>query len=593
MAKTAEAPKDYRQSKRQEINILRTQLENERATFLSQWRELGEYIKPRRPRFTVTDTNKGDRRWNKIIDSTATFSANVLQSGMMSGITHPARPWFRLTTADAKLSDVASIKDWLEDVTQAMRGVFARSNLYKTLPIIYGDMGVFGTSAMLIEEDMEKVVRFSALPIGSYCISVNNRGKIDTYHREFQMTVRNLVTEYGTDFPGQEIQWDRFTDSVKNAWENGNRETWVTVCHLIRPNPDYDAKKKLSKFKRYESLTYEKGAMNTQSREFSTSKDENKFLREKGYDYFPVLCPRWHVTGEDSYATDCPGMTALGDIKALQVLQKLKGNAIEKGIKPPLIGGPGMRNARVSHIPGDISWVKETGDEKLRSMYEVRFEVAEVGEEIKEHQNRIRRAFHEDLFLMISNDERAQPPTAEEIVERRSEKMVALGPVYEQLNEDAFDDLIDITFALMLRQDRIPPPPRELQGQELRVEYVSIMAQAQKSLAVGGIERFAGFVTNFAAQTQDPSVMDKVSKDRLVEEHATSLGVNPKIILSDDEANQIRQSRAQAQKAQMDAEIANQQASAVKNLSETNLEGDTALKRLVEMGQAGSPLPVN
>jgi len=84
-------------TKRKQFDILRAQLENERSSFLSHWRDLGEHILPRRPRFTTSENNKGDRKNQKIIDATATMAARTLRSGMMSGVTSPARPWFRLS----------------------------------------------------------------------------------------------------------------------------------------------------------------------------------------------------------------------------------------------------------------------------------------------------------------------------------------------------------------------------------------------------------------------------------------------------------------------------------------------------------------
>ena len=136
-------PEDSRME-RQRYQAMRTQLDSERSSFMPTWRTLGDYILPRRPRFTVTDVNKGDRRNQNIINSTGTLAARTLQSGMMGGITSPARPWFKLTTADQDLADVSSVKDWLYQVTQRMQTAYIRSNLYNTLPLIYGDLSVLG-----------------------------------------------------------------------------------------------------------------------------------------------------------------------------------------------------------------------------------------------------------------------------------------------------------------------------------------------------------------------------------------------------------------------------------------------------------------
>src|SRR5438309_514522 len=81
-------------SVRRRCEIRRAQMETERATFIAHWRELNDFIRPRRGRFFVSDVNKGDRRTQKIVDSTATFAARTASAGMMSGLTSPARPWF-------------------------------------------------------------------------------------------------------------------------------------------------------------------------------------------------------------------------------------------------------------------------------------------------------------------------------------------------------------------------------------------------------------------------------------------------------------------------------------------------------------------
>lgn len=577
-------------AKRRALNLLRAALENERSSFITHWRTIADFVAPRKPRFDITDTNRGDRRNTNIIDSTATYSLRTLQSGMMAGVTSPARPWFRLTVQDSKLAELGAVKNWLNDVTNIMREVFSQSNLYKVLPAVYGDMGLFGTSAFLIEPDIDKVVRFRHLPIGSYCISVNERGKVDTFHREFRMTVRQLVMQFGyADKNSKEIDWSKFSRKVKEAWEKGRYEDWIDICHTIRPNPEYSPFKALAKYKKYESCYYEKGSY--QNNTAYTSEDD-RYLSESGYDNFPVFCPRWSVTGEDTYATDCPGMTAIGDIKALQVLQRLKGNAIEKMVKPPMKGPSALRNQRVSHVPGDITFTTEReGQKGLSTLYDMNFDLQYVLEDIRAHQGRVKTAFFEDLFLMMSNDERNQRATAEEIIERRSEKMIVVGPVLEQMNEDVFDPLMDDTFNRLVEREMIPEPPGQLQGMPLRIEYVSIMAQAQKLVGLSSLERFAGFATKIAADTQNLEILDKVDTDQLIDEYGNALGVNSRVIRPDEDVEAMRGGRQKAQAAQANAEALASVAGATKDLGQADVGGGrSALSQLIELNQAGDPL---
>lgn len=577
-------------SKRKQFDILRAQLESERSTFIPHWRDLGDHILPRRPRFQVTEANKGDRRNQKIIDSTATLSARTLRSGMMSGVTSPARPWFRLTTPDPNFMESPRVKDWLYTVSERMSGVFIKSNLYNVLPIAYGDMGTFGTAAIMVEEDFDNVMHFYAFPIGSYAIATNDKGRVDVFMREFRMTVRQLIRRFGQKDRSGKQDWSNFSQSVRSLYEAGQLESWIDVCHIIQPNEEFDEGKVESKYKRYSSCYYEKGSGNSKGGTYASGAgDEDKALRESGYDYFPVLVPRWEVTGEDAYGTECPGMIALGDIRALQVMQKKKAQAIEKMVNPPMVGPTSMRNAKASLLPGDLTYadVRE-GQQGFRPIHEVNPRVNELVMDIQEYQNRIQRAFYEDLFLMLANSDRRQI-TAREIDERHEEKLLALGPVLEQLNQDLLDPLIDIAYIIMDRQGLIPPPPEEMQGMALKVEYISIMAQAQKLAGIASIERFSGFVGSVAAY--DPSVLMKVDASQMIDVYGDRLSLQPGIVRSDEDVAAMQAQQQKAAEAQRAVEAIGQGAAAVRNLAGANLEEDNALTRLISNANAGALVP--
>src|SRR6266850_1681778 len=155
-------------TKCQQYERIRSQLYLERTSFESHWRELGDYILPRRTRFFITDKNRGERRSQKIIDSTATFAARTLRSGMHAGLTSPARPWMKLTVPDPDLAEFGTVKEWLHTVTQRMLTLFAKSNLYNVLPMVYGDMGVFAIGAMAVLDDTRDLFRCYSYPVGSY-----------------------------------------------------------------------------------------------------------------------------------------------------------------------------------------------------------------------------------------------------------------------------------------------------------------------------------------------------------------------------------------------------------------------------------------
>jgi hypothetical protein len=243
-----------------------------------------------------------------------------------------------------------------------------------------------------------------------------------------------------------------------------------------------------------------------------------------------------------------------------------------------------LRNTGADMLPGGVNWIanlSQSANAGVRPVYEINPRLNELMLDIKEVEGRIRRTFFEDLMLMLARGENSQM-TAREVEERHQEKLLVLGPMMEQQNDDLFDPLIDRVFNIMLRRGLFPEPPEELQGQPLRVEYVSIMAQAQKLIGVAGIERFIGFVGNLAGIK--PEALDKVDIDQAIDEYGEMTGVPSKILVPDEEVLEIRRVRAEAQQAQQAAAAmpaVSQGAQAAKALSETNVTEVNALTRLL------------
>ena len=125
--------------------------------------------------------------------------------------------------------------------------------------------------------------------------------------------------------------------------------------------------------------------------------------------------------------------------------------------------------------------------EGFRAAIDVRLDLSHLAADIAEVQGRIKEAFYANLFLMLAESDRREI-TAREIDERREEKMLMLGPVLERLHDELLSPLVARVFNIMARNGQLPEPPRGLDGRGLQVEFISILAQAQKSVATAGIE---------------------------------------------------------------------------------------------------------
>lgn len=549
---------------KEQLQKQQAQLTNDRSSFDPHWRELSDFINPRGSRFLVTDVNRDDRRNTKIVDPTATLAARTLSSGMMSGITSPARPWFKLATPDPDMMDYGPVKLWLEVVQRRMNEVFNKSNIYQSLPLLYASLGNYSTGAMAVLDDDSDVIRTMMFPIGSYYMANSARGSVDTCFRKFSMTVRQLVMEFGLN---------NVSTSVESLWAAGSYESWIEVIHAVYPNIDRDTAKLNSKNKPVKSVYYEVGG------------DSDKVLRESGFDEFPIMAPRWEVNGEDVYGSSCPGMIALGQVKALQLEQKRKSQLIDKATNPPMVGPSSLRNQRVSLLPGDITYIDQvTGQDGFKPAYLVNPNTADLLADIQDTRQIINSAYFVDLFMMLQNINTRSMPV-EAVIEMKEEKLLMLGPVLERLNDECLNPLIDRTFSIMARKNLLPPPPDVLQGMPLRIEYISVMAQAQKSIGLSSLSSTVGFIGQLAQAK--PEALDKLNVDQAIDAFAEMSGVSPTVIVPQEQVEQVREQRAQQQQQQQMVAMGMAAAQGAKTLSEAQTADPSVLTAL--SNAAGAP----
>ena len=537
------------QTRREQLQQRKAALIQERSAYLRDWRNISEYQQPRLGRFFTTETKKNVNP-QRVLDNTAIFASGVLASGLMSGMTSPARPWFKLSLPDKDLMEFGPVKSWLHRTTQLMRDVFTHSNTYRALHSMYEELGLFGTAASVMLPDFDSVVHHYPMTIGEYAIGTDYKGKVDTFVRDFQMTVGQMVARFGKE---------NCSATVQNMHTSGRLDQWVTVTHLVEPRRERDTTKRDNKNMPFMSLYLEQGM-----------ERDDKFLSESGFKRFPVLAPRWAVRGSDVYGTS-PGMTAQGDVQALQHAHLRKAQAIDYQTNPPLQVPTAYKDAAQNRLPGGVMFVDANSPGGgVRSAFEVNLNLQHLLADIQDIRERIRQAYFADLFQMLANDTRSGI-TATEIAERHEEKLLMLGPVLERLHNELLQQMIDNVFEECVDAGILPPIPQELEGVDLNVEFVSTLAQAQRAISGQSMDRLIGTITNLSAVR--PEVLDKVDFDQVVDDYADLYGVNPEIILDDTVVAKIRADRAQAQQAAQQAAAVPQMVDTAKTASETDPEG--------------------
>lgn len=529
-----------------------TSLMTERASWMPHWREISSYLLPRNGRFFLEDRDRGTSKYNKIYDNTGTQALRTLGAGLMAGATSPARPWFRLQTPDPTLNAQQNVKVWLDETTQLMLQVFSKSNTYRSLHQMYEELGAFGTAAAVILPDFENVIQHYTLTAGEYCIATDAKGVVCTIYRQFQMQVSQMVKDFGLE---------NCSATVQAQYAAGTLDAWVTVQHSIEPRSDRDPSKKDAKNMAWGSWYMELG---------TGPGDGQGFLRESGFNRFPGVAPRWAVAGGDIYGNG-PGMEGLGDIKQLQHQQFRKALAIDQQTDPALAVPVNLKNQKVETFPGGVTYVDQTNaNSAIKPLFEVKLEMQYLLQDMQEVRQRINTTFFKDLFLMISSNTDPNM-TATEVAARQEEKMLMLGPVLERLSNELLYPLIEITFQHMMEAGVLPPAPQEMQGMQLNVELVSVLAQAQRAVGTNSADRFVTQVIQLSQVV--PDILDKFDGDAYMDSYSEMLGVDPRLIVSDDQVQQLRAARAKAQAAQAQAEAAQQTSQTVKNLGQTPTSG--------------------
>lgn len=540
-------------------------LRRERSPFITEWMELSDYNMSHRGRFLLgeeNDNNK-DRRATVMYNNKSRLALRTLASGMMSGITSPARPWFKLEV-NSDISESPSVKEWINAVQTKMYSVFNASNFYNSMHALYAELGCFGTAVIGVFEDFDKVIHCETFTCGSYFIAEDGQQRVNTFYREYSAQVGSVVNRFG---------YDNCSTHVQQKWDKGLLDEWVQIVHAVEPNTDHDKNKPMAKFKKFKSVYFE----------LKRKSGDEKYLSESGFDEFPIAAARWETVLGDIYATECPAMIALGDTKALQLGEKRLYQAVDKVVNPPMIGDALLQatGGKKILLPDNVTWA--TNDTQgLRSIYEnYRPDLQAIKMINNEAELRVSKAFYEDLFLMISQSDRRQI-TATEIAEKQEEKLLALGPVLERLHSELLDPIIDRVFSIMFNGGLFPPVPQELENIDLKVEYISILAQAQRIISVTGIERMINFTGQLGAAW--PEALAKINISEVIDSYAKALGVDPSIINADEVVEAMKAQQAQQQQQMQQMQMAEQATGMAKTASE--IDGGNIQQLMSDAGLA-------
>lgn len=536
-----------------------------RQKYISRWKDIRDY---QLPFLGVFDDEQDQSKvyTDKINNGVAWESCQIFASGVMSGMTPPSRKWFKLTLENAELAANSKVAEVLDDREQILYAVFAKSNFYNTVHQTYMELP-FGQAPMSIMPDAKVGVRFTSYPIGTYALECGSNGDVNTFGRKYRMTADQLVEEFG---------YNACPDKVKRAYDEGkgNASTFI-VCWFVLPNKDRNGKLG-NKNMPYSSIYW------------CEDSNTDEILRHSGFEEWAIPIARHTTHDLSGYGKGCAWF-AQSDAQMLQLLEKDLVTAIELGIKPPMSASSGVIGS-VNLFPGGVTEVDT--NEKVEPIFNVGIDVANVQAKIQFVSESIKRAYSADLFLMLDNLDAGQM-TAREVMERTQEKMQQLGPVVERLQSEFLNPIIERTYGILDRAGIFPPIDDEiaemLNGLDVKIEYISPLAQAQKMSSLVNIEQYYAFIMSLAQG--NANIVQKFNFEEAADIYGVNLGVPAKVIVPSKEYNAMLQEQQQAQAEQEEqaqalqmAQLAPQMAGAAKQATDAANDGNPVMQQLMGMG---------
>lgn len=522
-----------------------SQLENARSTFDSHWKEIAERVLPRQNDFnTGGNVTEGEKRTEKVFDSTAILALDRAASAIESLITPSSQMYHRLDPEDESLMEDRDVRLYLDHVNQILFRMRYRplANFSAQSHECYVSLMAFGTLGMFIDDMLGVGPRYKSIPMVELFISESHAGIVDYVHRKFPMSVRAAIQKFGRDKLPEAITKLEDKDPFKK----------FDFIHCVKPNDDIKAGRK----------DYRGMAMSS----YYVSVEGKHLVSEGGYRVMPYAVSR-HVTAPRETYGRSPAMQVLPDIKMLNEMEKTIIRAAHKIVSPPLlVYGDGILSA-FSTRPDAINHggVDEQGRQlvhpmKVGSNLPVGLEVAE------QKRKMINDAFYITLFQILVENPRM---TATEAMIRAQEKGQLLAPTVGRQESEFLGAVIDREIDIGLAAGAFPSPPQQLldTGGNIKVTHTSPLSRLRR--AEDGVAIIRTIESLIPLANINPAVLDIFDDDLTARELSDINGVPTKVLRPKEVVEQIRAERKAVEQAAHEAEIADTAANAARNASVT------------------------
>jgi hypothetical protein len=523
----------------------------------SAWRSAAEWMSPRKSSLMNAQKTPGETGWvDNLYDTTAMKANERLAAWLMTNTSPTNNRWFSFTSSPTMrraTGENIRVNQWWQQVTAITLEQLATSNFYTEKHEAVLDRNTFGTCCLFIQKGKRHPLNFRSIECSTYVIGTNDEGYVDTVMREFKLSVRQAVQQFGVESLGPKIREKHASGTTKD------KDTEFTFIHSVFPNfdrqPGYDDQ------------------LNKPFSSCYVCKEDKTVVQEGGYDEMPYAVSRFlKWTGEEWGWS--PAFTALPVVRETNFF-KMQMNALaELAAFPPMAIPDNLAGQLDMRAGGKNVYDSNRPDALPRPLYSIgNFD---IGKDLLETNRQfIEQCFYGDVVAMFTNLDREI--TAYEAAQLSGEKLDVFSPYYHRLINELDTPVLQRAFSVLLAEGMYPEPPVELLRDNgdgtgtidfPEVTYLSRLALAIQAHEIGAFDALVARAMQLAQI--DPALgaafMSNYDLDRTSRGLGRNMGIPVEWQKSQDELDAEREAAAQAAQQQQMVEAAPQLAKAAKDV---------------------------
>jgi hypothetical protein len=504
-------------------------LKDRRRAWESHWQELAEAMLPRRADFTTERSDGegfggGRHGGDQLFDGTPMLARRGLAAAIDGLLKPKTARWFRIKTPDDALGEREDVKRWLEVAEERLtRAIYdRRARFIQRSGEVDEDLVTFGTGVLFVGEGRAlNRLLFRSYHLKDAVLEENGEGEIDSVYVTLRLTAEQAARRFGAASLGKD---------TRAALAAGETERPFAFLQAVRPREARDGRRRDARHLPFASLV-----VDVQS---------EHLVSEGGYHEFPFAVPRWDTSSGEVYGRS-PAMIALADANTLQQMGKTLLVAGHKAVDPPLLVGDDSVLGTPKTFPGGIT----TFDmQAARDLGRIPVEPLQTGFNLplgrdmqKDARDQVWAAFFRNVLQLPVA---APQMTATEVLERKEEFIRTIGPVFGRLESDYIGQVVERSFAILLRAGAFPEPPEALRGQEVAFDYASPVEQARRQIEAAGAARSVELLAPFVQA--DPGILDNFDGDAIARDTPEIFGLPQRWLRPREEVESRRDARRQA-----------------------------------------------